>query len=113
MLTVGTDGKQAGRAQPVPGAQWQLGGVPSSMLVPEWRKHHSDTRAPAMATVCPFTQGTGEEGLMISHPIHETDEETEVSRSTVTSFQVELSFHAQASLHCPGEVDGDGLAWPT
>lgn len=65
MLTVGTDGKQAGRPSPVPGADGSLG-VPSSVLVPEWR-HHSDTRAPAMATVCPFT-GHWEGGLMIYTP---------------------------------------------
>ena len=54
MFTVGTDRKQTGK-----GPAWCLAGGP--MLFPE-RRHHSDTRAPAVATVCPFTQGTGEGG---------------------------------------------------
>lgn len=47
---------------------------------------------------------------MILTPIHETDEETEVSRSTVTSFPGLNSLPSpRLPLHCPG----DGLAWPT
>lgn len=56
VLTVGTDGKQTGK-----GPAWCLAGGP---LPPCCFQNGGIilTRAPAVATVCPFTQGTGEGG---------------------------------------------------
>ena len=59
-VSAGTVGSRWGRAL-VPGAQWQLRGLLPPAQFPEWR-YHSNTHAPAVATVSVHTGHWGGRG---------------------------------------------------